>query len=335
MRRGDSTRFADLAATTGQSDVRGDVAVKVSDGRPRLDIALDSQFLRMADFGLRAAGRAPESGAPPLLLSDAMFNPPALRRGDADIRYRAKQLQIGRLVLSDLAAKGTLERGVLTVAPLTAGILAGQLRSHGRLDARTDVPKASVDIDISDLQLAEIGRKESSAPAATGLLRVRVAVAGVGKSVHQVAASANGTVAAVVRQGTVRDSLAEMTGVDLRGLGLIATKDRKAIPLRCAVAELEDRDGTLTVKQFVADTEPVLITGEGQIHLDTEALDLAISGHPKSVRLFRFRAPVLVKGTLAHPSIDVQARKLTLVDPGNAKDADCGALESEVGAERP
>jgi hypothetical protein len=35
-----------------------------------------------------------------------------------------------------------------------------------------------------------------------------------------------------------------------------------------------------------------------------------------------------VKGTLTHPSIDVQARKLTLVDPGNAKDADCAALES-------
>jgi hypothetical protein len=264
-----------------------------------------------------------------------MFNPATLRRGDADIRYRAKRLQIGRVVLTDLAAKGTLERGVLTVDPLTAGILAGKLRSHGRLDAKSDDPKAGVDIDISDLQLAEIGRKDSSASAATGLLRVHVAVTGVGRSVHQVAATANGTVSAVVRQGTVRDSLAEMTGADLRGLGLIATKNQKEVPLRCAVAKLDDRDGTLTVKQFVADTEPVLITGEGQIHLDTEALDLAISGHPKSVRLFRFRAPVLVKGTLAHPSIDVQTRKLTLVDPGNARDADCGALESEVGAARP
>lgn len=335
MRRGDFTRFADLAATTGQSDVRGNVAVKVSGGRPRLDIGLESQVLRMADFGLRAAGRAPESGAPPLLLSDAMFNPPTLRRGDADIRYRAKKLQIGRVVLTGLAAKGTLERGVLTVDPLTAGLLEGKLRLHGRLDAKSDDPKAAVDIDISDLQLAEIGRKDSSASAATGLLRVHAAVAGVGKSVHQVAATANGTVSAVVPQGTVRDSLAEMTGVDLRGLGLIATKNQKEIPLRCAVAKLEDRDGTLTVKQFVADTEPVLITGEGQIHLDSEALDLAISGHPKRVRLFRFRAPVLIKGTLSHPSIDVQARKLTLIDPGNARDADCGALESEAGAGRP
>jgi hypothetical protein len=333
LRRGDSTRFDDLVATTGQSDIRGNVAVNVSDGRPRMDIGLDSQFLKMADFGLRAAGRAPDSAAPPLLLSDAEFNPSTLRLGDADIRYRAKRLQIGRVVLSDLAAKGDLERGVLTVAPLTAGILGGKLRSHGRLDARGQVPKASIDIDISDLQLAEIPRKDkgSSAPPASGLLRLRIAIAGVGKSVHQVAATANGTVAAAVRQGTVRDSLAEMTGVDLRGLGLIATKSQKEIPLRCAVAQFEDRDGTLTAKQIIADTESVLITGEGQIHWDSEALDLAISGHPKSPRLFRFRAPVLVKGTLTHPSIDVQTKKLTLVDPGRAKDADCDALESEIG----
>jgi uncharacterized protein involved in outer membrane biogenesis len=328
LRRDAFTRFADLAATTGQSDVRGAVAVDVSSGRPKLNIDLESQFLRMADFGLRAAGRAPESGEPPLLLSNAMLRPSTLRLGDADIRFLAKQLQVGRVTLGGVAAKGTLERGVLTVAPLTAELLGGKLRSHARLDARTDDPKASVDVTVTDLQLAEISRKDPSAPPATGLLQVHVAITGVGKSLHQVAASANGGVVAIVRQGTVRESLAEMTGVDLRGLGLVATKSRKEIPLRCAVAEFSDRAGTLTAKRLLADTDPVLITGEGQIHFDTETLDLAISGHPKRMRLFRFRAPVLVKGTLTHPSIDVQARKLTLVDPGNAKDADCAALES-------
>ena len=74
----------------------------------------------------------------------------------------------------------------------------------------------------------------------------------------------------------------------------------------------------------------MLITGNGQIHLDTEALDLAISGHPKSLRLFRFRAPVLLKGSLSHPAIDVQAHKLTLIDPGNAKDADCASLDRSL-----
>jgi hypothetical protein len=330
LRRGPSTLFTDLAATIGQSDARGGVTVDVSSGRPRLKIDLKSKFLRMTDFGLRAAGRDPGTG-PPLFLSNATFKPSTLRLGDADIQYRAEQLQVGRVRLTDVAAKGAIERGVLTAAPITGEMLGGKIRSHMRLDARTDEPKASVDITVTGLKLAEIGAKDPAAPPATGLLQVQVAISGVGRSVHQVAATANGTVIAVVQQGAIRDSLAEMTGVDLRGLGLVLTKSQKEIPLRCAAGDFDDRDGTLTAKRLVADTEPVLITGEGQIHLDTETFDLAISGHPKRVRLFRFRAPVLVKGTFTHPSIGVQARKLTLVDPGKAKDADCAALESEVG----
>jgi hypothetical protein len=327
LRRGDFTGFTDLAAKTGQSDVRGSVDVHVSGGRPQLNVELDSRFLRMADFGLRAAGRAPETGAPPLFLSDATFNPPTLRLGGADIRYRAERLLVGRVILAGVVAKGTLEQGVLTVTPLTADILGGKLRAHVRLDAKTDDPRAHADIDITGLQLGEIGRKEGSAPPATGLLQVRIDATGTGRSLHQLAASANGTVAAAVQQGTVRDSLAEMTGVDLRGLGLMMTKSRKEIPLRCAGAQFEAKDGTLTATRLLADTESVLITGKGEIHLDTEALDLTISGHPKSLRLFRFRAPVLIKGTLSHPAIDVQAHKLTLVDPGNAKDADCATVD--------
>ena len=326
LRRGDFTGFADLAAKTGQSDVRGKVDVNVSGGRPRLEVELGSKFLRMADFGLRAAGRAPETGAPPLLLSDATFNPLTLRLGDAAIRYRADRLLVGRVTLANVAADGTLEKGVLTVPALTAKILGGTLRSQVRLDARTDDPKAHVDIDLVGLQLGEIGGKPGAAPPATGLLQVRVDATGMGRSLHQVAASANGTVTAGVQQGTVRDSLAEMTGMDLRGLGLVLTKSRKEIPLRCAAAQFDAKDGTLTATRLFADTDSVLITGKGQIHLDTEALDLAISGHPKSLRLFRFRAPVLIKGTLSHPAIDVQAHKFVLVDPGNAQDADCATI---------
>jgi uncharacterized protein involved in outer membrane biogenesis len=338
--RGKLTRLADLAATTGQSDIRGSLAVDTSGIRPRATVELESQFLRMADFGLRAAGRAPETGAPPLLLSNAMLNPTTLRRDDVDIRYRARELEVGRVVLSRVAAQGTLERGVLTVTALTADILGGKLRSHAHLDATTDDPKASVDIEITGLELDEIGRRGSTvaaataalatpaapaAPAAAGRLQLKIAVTGSGKSVHQFAATASGVVTAAVQRGTVRDSLAEMTGVDLRGLGLLATKSQKEIPLRCAIADLEDRDGTLTARRLFADTESVLITGEGRIHFDTEALDLAISGHPKSVRFLRFQAPVLIKGTLTHPSVEVQAHRLTLVDPGTAHDADCGA----------
>ncbi len=81
--------------------------------------------------------------------------------------------------------------------------------------------------------------------------------------------------------------------------------------------------------------------------MDTEALDVQIAGHPKRVRLMRVRSPLVVQGTLKHPTIGIQGRNsagqaagavalglvltplasmLAFVDPGLTKDADCATL---------
>jgi AsmA family protein len=164
---------------------------------------------------------------------------------------------------------------------------------------------------------------------------------------HEVAATANGTVTAVLPHGTVRDSFAELTGIDLGGLGLLLTKNMRETGVRCGVASFQAHQGTLTAQTLVVDTDPVLITGDGDVHMDSEGLDLRFRGHPKHMRLLRVRSPILVRGTLTHPSIDLQARNsaaqaaeavalgvvltplaaiLAFVDPGLAKDADCAAL---------
>jgi uncharacterized protein involved in outer membrane biogenesis len=149
---------------------------------------------------------------------------------------------------------------------------------------------------------------------------------GAGVSVHEFATSANGTLTAVVPKGTIRDSLAELTGMDLRGLGLLLAKDHRETELRCVAGVFKITDGTLATERFVADTDPVLITGDGRIQFATESLDLHLGGEPKSLRLFHFRSPVAIKGTLAHPSIGIEAHHFEMVDSGKAKDVDCASL---------
>jgi uncharacterized protein involved in outer membrane biogenesis len=328
-RRGTNSKFSDLVLTSGQSDMQGTVSVESSSGRPKLGIDLNSKNLRMSDLGERAAGLTPEpeTGAP-LLLSEAMFDPGMMRRGDAVVTFRAHRVDLGRVSLQEVSAKATIDHGILAVAPLLADVLGGKLIAHVRLDARPEVPAADVNLKISDLQLGQIDHKDSVQPAVEGLLQAQVMITGRGRSIHQVAASANGTVWAVLPHGAIRAALAELTGVDLRGLGLLLSNSTQETPVRCGVARFEAREGTLTAQTLVVDTDPVLITGEGVIHLDSEALDLALRGHPKSVRLFRLRSTVSVRGTLTHPSANILEGKsvLVLIDPGRAKDADCTAL---------
>jgi AsmA family protein len=326
-RRAPQTRFYDLAATTGASDMRGSVSINSANGRPNLDIELNSALLRLADLGLRAAGRTAEPPSP-LLLSDATLSPNVLRIGEAAVNFHADRVAVGRLPLEGVSLKATIDHGVLALTPLTAKVFGGHVTAHLLMDARRDIPAASVDLQVTDLRLGALARKDSDHPPVEGLLQARLHVSGDGSSVHQVAASANGTLSAQFQNGAIRESFAELTGIDLRGLGLLLTKNKQDSAVRCAVARFQAHDGTLSAQSLVADTDSVLITGEGQIHLDSEALDLDIRGHPKGVRLFRLHAPIGIRGNLVHPSFAIQSgsSKLAIIDAGKAKDADCAAL---------
>jgi uncharacterized protein involved in outer membrane biogenesis len=328
-RRGNTASYSDLAVTFGQSDIRGSVSIALTKGLPSIDADLTSQSLRLADLGARAAGREPEpESAQPMLLSNAAPNADALRPMTAMVKYRARRLGVGRFTLSTVAAKVTVERGLLAVTPLSADVLDGKLTVQLKIDARKEIPAVDLDVRIAGLQLGQYVRKGSGPPAIEGPLDLRAKLTGHGKSMHQAAASAEGTVTATLPSGTVRDSFAELTGIDLRGLGLLLSKNTKEVPIRCGVASFQAQDGTLTARNLVLDTEPVSIAGEGSVHLDTETLDFVLRGYPKSVRFFQLRSPILIGGTLKHPSVGIQAKdsKLVLVDRGKAKDVDCEPL---------
>ncbi len=349
-RRGTESTFSNLHVKTGQSDLQGTVAVDSSGARSQLKADLQSALLRTSDLGARAAGREDASKAR-TLLSDAELRPSAVRRGDASIDFHARRVEMGRIGLTDVAARVSIENGVVVAAPLTGDLLRGRVNARVKIDASTDLPRADFDVKFADLQLGLLARNGAASPPIEGLLRARLSGSGRGSSIHQVAASADGTVSAVLPHGTIRASLAELAGLDLRGLGLMAAKNTQATTVRCAVAAFRAHAGTLTAQTLVMDTDPVLIDGEGTINMDTEGLDLLLRGHPKRVRLLRVRSPLRVRGTLLHPSIVPQAGSavaqtaeavalgviltplaavLAFVDPGLAKNADCAELIADA-----
>jgi uncharacterized protein involved in outer membrane biogenesis len=332
-RHGHHLLFSDLLGETGQSDVRGSVTIDTSDARPHSEADLTSKFLHVADLGARAAGRDPGTG-PPLLLSNTSFKPEAARHGDGTFNFHGRRVQIGRLMLQNVAAKLTIDHGILVVAPLAGDVLQGKFTARARIDATTDDPSTDLEMTIKDLQLGQLLGKGAAPPPMEGALQIRVRAQGRGTSLHQIAASGDGTLTAVLPTGTLRASLAELTGFDLRGVGLTLARSTRETAVHCAVASFRLHAGGMTAQSLVVDTDPVLITGDGAIHLDTEALDLTLRGQPKGVRILRLRSPLLVRGTLSHPSFGLQARgsELKFVDPGLAKGADCAGLLAAANA---
>ena len=360
-RRNTIIKLSDLVATSGDSDVHGTLTSEMDEtGRSRLDIDLNSKRLRLADLGAKAAGRAPEN--PPeeksALLSETPFRLPAVRRFDYVVNFHAKQLDAAKLTFRSVLGKMTIDHGTITVPELSATLAPdtpnatasaaptsaasakglsqaqpeGTVTARLEFNAKSDTPKASVDLRIANIRLGQFARKDPSQPPLDGLLQGRLDLTARGHSLREMAAKADGTVTLTLPQGAIRASLAELTGLDFRGLGLTLTNNKEDTPIRCGIARFQAHDGTLTSQTLVIDTDPVLITGGGTIQLDSEALDLEIQGHPKHLRVLRLSAPLSVQGTLTHPSVSLEKgnRKFKLIDPGHAKDADCGALLAEA-----
>jgi uncharacterized protein involved in outer membrane biogenesis len=360
------THFAlgDIAGKLGNSDVHGHATLDfASDVRPTLKVALTSKSLDLGDLGIAVGAGVPQQtetkGAPqlaapakepisPLLLPTFQFQFDRLAQMDAQFALHADSVQTQKVPIKAVTINLKLDHGLLIVDPLDFELPLGKLAGQIRLDTRGDSPQAAVDMRLTDVQLDQFKGKTASQAPLGGVLQTHAHLEGHGNSVHDIAADSNGTIAAVIPQGEIRQSLAELTGINvLTGIGLLVRGNQQTVPIRCGIAEFEVKDGDARAGRLLIDTEPVLISGDGHIALSDETLDLNIAGKPKKLRLARLRAPINIRGTLRHPTFGISvpsvvkqgavaaaagvlltpvAALIAFIDPGLAKDQNCAAL---------
>jgi uncharacterized protein involved in outer membrane biogenesis len=350
-RDGTNYRITDINAEMGASDLHGNLQVDASGDIPALAGRMASRVLALQDLGPLVGGGKNAPVKSRFLLPETPLHTERLKHTNAEVDYSAVKVSSRDFPLTSLDTHISVENGVLNLKPLALGFAQGKLAGSIRVDARKDIPTTTLDARITDIK-AENFIKSADKPI-TGMLEARAVLTGTGKSVHETAADANGTVTAVVPSGGMRHSLAEWTGVDvLSALSLTLAGDKSNTNLRCAVASFNARDGVLTSQQFVIDTDPVRIDGSGSVNMKDETLDLSLQGKPKHFQLVRLRAPITVKGAWEHPAIGVNAGAavaqggialalgavnpfaaiLAFIDPGLAKDANCGPLLADAKA---
>jgi uncharacterized protein involved in outer membrane biogenesis len=369
----------DFQGKLGDSDIAGRIAIDIGHERPKLTATLVSKQLNLSDLAAplgteatpvrkssslaRPASSSASSPAPAqpaaLLLPDADLQVQRVRGMDADVRFDAAAVTAAKMPLQKVNFHLTLEDGKITLDPLAFALPQGDFAGTVTIDARGATPQTHIDMKLSNVNLAQFKPKSGKEPPLQGQLLGRIKMHGSGSSVHKTAATADGDITLVIQKGEMREALAELTGIDVsRGLGLILTKDQRNTEVRCGVANLKAADGDLKVATLLIDTTNMLVTGQGDINLQTEALDLSLQGKPKKVRVLRLRTPILVRGTLLQPKVGVQPAKLAaqtggavalgalltpvaallaFVDGGLAKDANCAALigQAEQGKNLP
>ena len=361
----------DIKGQLGRSDIGGMIDIDASHNRPMVTADLNSGHLYLSDLGAVTGSRAASAGAldradprtapvpvatangkPTMLFPDAHLATNRIRAMDADLQFNATSIEAGKLPFTRVNLHAKLKDGLLVLDPVQFEMPQGRLSGAINIDARQAIPRVRMDMRATDIDLAQLkGSGPASAAPLTGVLQARAVIKGRGDSVHNLMADADGSFAAVIPHGDIRAAFAELTGIDLSGLGLLLTKDQQRAPIRCGVARFDVMDGTAQAQSIVLDTQNVLITGGGKIDLGSEQLDLKIRGQPKKFHLVRVRAPVDIKGRLTKPSFQPDkgqllkqggvaaalgtlltpvAAMLAFIDPGLAKDQDCSELLAQA-----
>ncbi len=353
-----------LSGRVGDSDIAGRwTATNQRNGRLMLEGAFRSNSLDFDDL-MAVLGGAPSTergetvsaeqrrvaaalAAQGRLLPDATLDIRRVRNMDARVSFNAARVRARNLPLRGLAMTIGLDNGLLTIDPMVLRLTRGRISGSASINAREDVPVASLDVRIADARLEQIVVMQNGQPI-TGALQGRARLTGRGASVRDAAAAADGEITLVIPSGEVREAFAELTGINVsRGLGLLLTDDQSKVDIRCGVASFRVRNGVASAQSFVVDTENVLIRGGGGVNLRNETLDLRLEGEAKEPRLLSVAAPVTLRGRLRAPQIGVDADEaigqgglaavlatiaaplaavLPFVDPGLAEDANCGAL---------
>lgn len=317
---GATWRLVDLKGQYGDSDVAGQLYVDVGQQRPRIDAELVSKVLDFDDLAgfigappsakpgeaasAEQAQQAKTEAADSKALPDKPLKLDGLRLMDANVRLKARRIRHEGLPLEDLEAHLHLDDGHLRLEPLNFGVAQGNIVSKVDLKA-ADPPRLQADIELKKLNLGKLFSKLEGSEDSYGLLGGRAELTGKGNSIAQILASSDGALGLAMSGGTISNLLLEVVGLDFAEMTKFFLAGDEKVSLRCAVAQFELKDGTLSTDRFIVDTEDTNIYAAGTLNFGQETLDVTLTPKPKDVSIFSGRTPLDVKGTLKKPEFKI------------------------------
>ncbi|WP_342243752.1 AsmA family protein [Pseudomonas sp. OTU5201] len=348
----------------GGSDIRGDLTYVASQPRPRLSGVLASEQLRFADLapligadsraGQQARGVAARQPTDKVLPVEE-FRTERWRAMDADVTFTGKRIQHSeKLPVTDLTTHVLLDDGQLSLEPLRFGVAGGTLDATIQLDGRRAPLTGKAQLKARHFKLKALFPSVQSMRNSLGELNGTADVSGTGNSVAALLGTANGNLQMLVNDGTISRNLMEIAGLNVGNYLVGRLFGDEEVKINCAAADLGLKDGLMTPRLFVVDTENALVRIDGNANFRNERLDLSVNPDSKGVRVFSLRSPLYVRGTFKHPQAGVQtvplmvrgagmlalgvavapaAALLALVAPaaGGGEDNACAPLLKQVG----
>jgi uncharacterized protein involved in outer membrane biogenesis len=112
--------------------------------------------------------------------------------------------------------------------------------------------------------------------------------------------------------GRISNLLLEYAGLDVQESLKFLIGGDKTVPVRCAFADFNVKQGLMTTQRMAFDTTDTVIKGEGTINLRDERIDMKLRPLPKDHSFLSLRTPLLITGSFNDPELRPEMKRLTL-----------------------
>lgn len=305
--------FTDIEGLVGDSDLNGRLTLDTSVSPLHVSGKLSSTHLDIKDLGF-LAGATPEEmeSSDRFILPDTKIITDAWQGVSADIDYRGESVSAGQTPLTNVAINFVLENGRGQFDPVSFGVEEGKVNLTLDLDASTQPPSGTMQVEVQGVDLNDALRNWELADESVGTIGGRGKLWVEGASIAELLASADGGVVLLMTGGHLDALLVELAGLDAGQSFLTWARGRDPIPIDCAYTDLQVRDGVTQLDTFVVDTGDTAFTVGGQVDLNTERLDISIIAHPKDPSVFVGRSPLHLGGTFNNIETGVHRGELLM-----------------------
>ncbi len=323
---GASFRYEGFNGRIGASDIHGDLTFVARQPRPKLSGQVTSNQLLFADLapliGADSNAEKQERGATAnqpanKVLPVEAFRTERWRTMDADVRFTGKRIvHSEKLPISDLDTHLVLNDGLLSLEPLRFGMAGGTLDTQIRLNGAVTPLQGQVRLSARGLKLKQLFPTFAPMQTSFGALNGDAALNGTGNSVAALLGGANGDLKMLINDGAVSRDLLEIAGLNVGNYLVGKLFGDKEVTIHCAAADLGIKQGLMSTRLFVVDTENAVIRVDGSANFASERLNFDITPATKGLRIFSLRSPLYVRGTFKDPDAGVRATPLALRGAG-------------------
>jgi AsmA family protein len=298
-----------LQVSVGRSRLGGTGKLDLGGPRPRLDVQVAAPSIQLGDFPLPQ--QLADSPAPPgtgrglraatgrtARRTEKLLSAAFLRRLDATVDVKAKEVLSGNDRLADGALHLKLEGGRLHLDPAVVNLPGGAVRLSISYDLKQTEIEFAATASIERFDYGIIARRLGRADDVRGLFSLNLELAGTAPSLDMLLRNANGRVDIAVWPTELRSGVFNLWSANLV-LQLLPLVDPRAQPeVNCIVGRFDLERGDLNDDMILIDTTAVRIRGVGRANLATEKLEFVFRPRAKGFALFRLQTPLRVTGTL-------------------------------------